>query len=78
MRRISKCRYCQAPVLWAYYAYAGRVIPFDEEPQPDGMVELTFHPDPMGENRAKWVPPQERKFHDNLYRQHQCKKGVRK
>lgn len=37
----SKCRSCQAPILWTLDATTGRAQPLDAEPVANGNVKLT-------------------------------------
>lgn len=36
----TKCRSCEAPIVWARHAGTGRRVPVDAEPTTDGNVEL--------------------------------------
>ena len=39
LRKIDKCRACSAPIVWATTS-AGKSMPVDAEPSPDGNVLL--------------------------------------
>jgi hypothetical protein len=43
LRRIDKCKACDAPIVWAKTPN-GKVIPIDAEPSPDGNVVLFAGP----------------------------------
>jgi hypothetical protein len=53
----STCRSCSAPIIWAE-TDAGKRIPVDADPAPDGSLDLTeFRP---GEVHAGFVPEDQR------------------
>ena len=52
----ATCRYCSAPIIWVRTA-AGRAMPLDAEPNPDGNVELVERFDGPDEVLVHAQPP---------------------
>lgn len=49
LRKIDRCRACQAPIVWAQTSSSGRAMPVDAEPSPDGTFALVHT------TKGKWI-----------------------